>query len=100
MISGEGKDGIDAEGGGGEYISHNRHAAAVPAGDLEDGLHPRLLEVDAQSQGGCFQARGLHIRHVDGMDLALQQPGGGQLLAEIGTLGRGHLRRDGERAAL
>ena len=56
--------------------------------------------MDAQAQGGRLQARGLHIRHVDGMDLALQQPGGGQLLAEIGTLGRGHLRRDGKRAAL
>ena len=56
----------------------------------------RSRPVDAQSQGGCFQARGLHIRYIDGVDPSLQQPGGGQLLAEIGTLGRSHFRCDGK----
>ena len=36
------------------------HAVAVAAGDLQDGLKTRLLEVDAEAERGCLEAGGLH----------------------------------------
>ena len=54
MVAGQRQYGVDAEGGGGQDIAHNRHPAAVPAGDLQNRLHPRLLEIRVPIMAGII----------------------------------------------
>ena len=100
MVAGQRQDGVDAEGSGGKDVAHNGHAAPVPAGDLQNRLDARLLQVDAQAQGAGLQAGGLHIGDVDALDPASQDLGHLQLLGKITALGGRHLGGDGEFALL
>ena len=94
MVAREREHRVDAEGGGGEDIAHDRHTVAVTAGHLQNGLDARVLERDAQAKAGGLEAGGLHIGHVDAVDLAVQELGSFELLRKIITLRGRHFGGD------
>ena len=107
MVAREREHRVDAEGGGGEDIAHDRHTVAVTAGHLQNGLDARVLERDAQAKAGGLEDNmkkviltgdrptgRLHIGHVDAVDLAVQELGSFELLRKIITLRGGHFGSD------
>ena len=100
MVAGEREHRVDAERGGGENIAHDRHTVAVTAGHLEAGLNARLLQLDAKTKAGGFEAGGLHIGHVHAVYLAVQKLRRFHLLGKIIALRGRHLGGDAELAGL
>ena len=94
MVACEGQHRVDAEGCRGQDIAHDGHTVAVAAGHLQDRLDARVLERDAKAQAGCLEAGGLHVGHVDAVNLAVQELGSLQLLGKIITLRGGHFGSD------
>jgi len=66
MIPGEQQQIFDAEGGRSEQVGLQRHAVAVPAGHLQDGLNAALMEQRRHHQRRHAHIGPLIIRHIDG----------------------------------
>ena len=98
MVACQSQHGVNAEGSRAEHIRQNCHAVPVPAGDLQNRLQARLLQMNAQAQRGGFQAGGLHIGDVDALHLSSKQLRSFQNTGNIHALGRSHLCRHREGA--
>ena len=94
MVARQSQHRVDAEGRCGQNIAHDGHTVAVAAGHLQDRLDARILERDAQAEAGRLETGGLHIGHVDAVNLAVQELCSLQLLGKIITLRGGHFGGD------
>ena len=98
VVAGQSQHGVDAERRCGEHVAHDRHAGAIAAGHLNDGLQAVLLQRDAEAQRGRLQGRGLHVRHVHAVHNALQALCDLHFLGKIVALRGGHLSGDTKNA--
>ena len=65
VVAGEAQDVINAEKSSSQQVRLKRHAVAVTAGQLEDGVESGILQGLAEAQGAQAHYRGLVVGDVD-----------------------------------
>ena len=84
---------LNAQNVGRQDITLQGHPVAVPAVDVDDGLHALLLHDDAAGQGAHPHDAVVHVGDDNGIHPSLHATGISDEPCYIDALGRVHLRQ-------